>query len=246
MDDNRQGHVYTAKLAEQAERYNDMAEAMKQVALLDSELNVEERNLLSFAYRNKVGLLRASFRILCSIQHKEQINNRQHRLHLVTSYSTTTKHEVESTCHEVIYLLEHHLIPNATNVEANVFYLKMKSDYYRYLAEVDDNRNVYAQKSRAAYDEAFDKGQRGLPLLSPVRLGLGLSFSVFNYEILNDAQKACEIAKRVFDETVSHLDGCSDDTYKDCTLILQLLRDNLTLWTSEDNAQEGNDVAENS
>jgi len=64
-------------------------------------------------------------------------------------------------------------------------------------------------------------------------LGLALNFSVCYYEILKQPEKACELAKKSFDAAIEKLDGLNDSNYKDSTLIMQLLRDNLTLWTSE-------------
>jgi len=64
--DDRETNVYLAKLSEQAERYDEMVEAMKKVAKLNVELSVEERNLLSVAYKNVIGARRASWRILSS------------------------------------------------------------------------------------------------------------------------------------------------------------------------------------
>ena len=63
----------------------------------------------------------------------------------------------------------------------------------------------------------------------PIRLGLALNFSVFYYEIMNDPSKACELAKKAFDDAIAELDSLKEDSYKDSTLIMQLLRDNLTV-----------------
>jgi len=70
----------------------------------------------------------------------------------------------------------------------------------------------------------------------PIRLGLALNFSVFYYEILNSPDRACHLAKQAFDDAIAELDSLSEESYRDSTLIMQLLRDNLTLWTSSDGA----------
>jgi len=66
-------------------------------------------------------------------------------------------------------------------------------------------------------------------------LGLALNYSVCFYEILKDKQKACDLAKSAFDQAIAKLDKLDEANYKDSTLIMQLLRDNLTLWTADQN-----------
>lgn len=90
-----------------------------------------------------------------------------------------------------------------------------------------------ADDSLKAYEDAQEIAKKGLAPTHPIRLGLALNFSVFHYEIKLSQEKACELAKTAFDEAIAELDQLSEDSYKDSTLIMQLLRDNLTLWTSE-------------
>lgn len=81
---------------------------------------------------------------------------------------------------------------------------------------------------------ATDVAQTDLTPTHPIRLGLALNFSVFYYEILNSPDRACHLAKQAFDDAIAELDSLSEESYRDSTLIMQLLRDNLTLWTSSD------------
>jgi len=84
---------------------------------------------------------------------------------------------------------------------------------------------------------ATDVAQTELTPTHPIRLGLALNFSVFYYEILNSPDRACHLAKQAFDDAIAELDSLSEESYRDSTLIMQLLRDNLTLWTSSDNGE---------
>ena len=95
-----------------------------------------------------------------------------------------------------------------------------------------EDRKTAAEMSLKAYKEATESSVN-LFATHPIRLGLALNFSVFYYEILNSPIRACELAKDAFDSAIDELDQLKEDSYKDSTLIMQLLRDNLTLWTSD-------------
>jgi len=232
---DREDKVYKAKLAEQAERYDEMVEAMKNVASLDVELTVEERNLLSVAYKNVIGARRASWRIISSIEQKEEHKGSEDKLGMIRSYRDQVEKELREICQDILDVLDKHLIPSSTTGESKVFYYKMKGDYHRYLAEfaTGNDRKEAAENSLVAYKAASDIAMTELPPTHPIRLGLALNFSVFYYEILNSPDRACRLAKAAFDDAIAELDTLSEESYKDSTLIMQLLRDNLTLWTSD-------------
>jgi len=237
MSSEREDNIYMARLAEQAERYDEMSDSMKKVAQLNEELSVEERNLLSVAYKNVVGSRRASLRIISSIEQKEESRGKEDHLQKARQYRKKVEKELTDICDDILNVLEKHLIPTSSTAESKVFYYKMKGDYHRYLAESTsgDPRQESAEKALAAYKTATEISQELLPT-NPIRLGLALNFSVFYYEIMNSPDNAIQLAKKAFDEAIEQLESLTDDTYKDSTLIMQLLRDNITLWTS--NAEE--------
>jgi len=232
---SRENFVYIAKLAEQAERYDEMVDAMKNVAKLDVELTVEERNLLSVGYKNVIGSRRASWRILSSIEQKEEAKANENHVKQIKEYRQKVESELSSISSDIMTVIDEHLIPSAAAGESTVFYYKMKGDYYRYLAEFrsGNDKKEAADQSMKAYETASTAAEADLPPTHPIRLGLALNFSVFYYEIMNSPERACHLAKEAFDEAISELDNLNEESYKDSTLILQLLRDNLTLWTSD-------------
>merc|ERR1711977_315793 len=183
---NREKDVYFAKLAEQAERYDEMAEYMRQVGSEPDELSVGERNLLSVAYKNAVGSRRAAWRIISSVEQKEQSKGNDANVNHAKAYRAKVEAELQGICDTILALLSDNLIPAAKDAESKVFYHKMKGDYYRYIAEFTDGD----KKSAAANN-----------------------------------------AKTSYDDAIAELDNVSEESYKDSTLIMQLLRDNLTLWT---------------
>jgi len=227
-----------AKIAEQAERYKDMCKFLHRLVEVKCEsketLTVEERNLLSVAYKNVVGTKRASWRSLSQENLEKD--------HFV-DYRGIIEKELKEVCDEVINLLEI-TTQVAKDQEADstkedlVFYLKMSADYYRYLSEFLPNETNQSTAEKY-YAEATDVAESNLPETHPTRLGLALNYSVCCYEILNKKEFACDIAKQAFDSAIEKLETLNDSSYKDSTLIMQLLRDNLTLWTSEkDDAQD--------
>jgi 14-3-3 protein epsilon len=234
MSETREDLIYMARLAEQAERYDEMADAMKKVAQLNEELTVEERNLLSVAFKNVVGSRRASLRIISSIEQKEESRGKEDHLAKAKEYRRKVEKELTDICNDILNVLDSHLIKNATGAESKVFYYKMKGDYHRYLAEsttAGDSRTAAAEKALESYKSASEISQELLPT-NPIRLGLALNFSVFYYEIMNSPDNAIQLAKQAFDDAIEKLEHLTDDSYKDSTLIMQLLRDNITLWTS--------------
>ena len=232
MSLTREEHLYMARVCEQADRFQDMLDHMKVVCAEDEELNTEERNLLSVAYKNIVGGLRTAWRTIVSM---EQKNNNADHPELMKNYKKKIEEELNTLCLEIIDLLENKLIKDPQGVEANIFYLKMKGDYYRYMSEylTGDEHKKVGKKAHEAYNAASERAKEELKTTHPIRLGLALNYSVFFYEVMNDASKACDLAKEAFDDAIADIEQIDEEQYKDSTTIMQLIRDNLSLWTAE-------------
>lgn len=246
---SREDIVYKAKLAEQAEQHEDMLQFMNDVVAMGTDLSWEERNLLSVAYKNPVSTLRSAWRVLSTLigREKERGNDRAHDV--AVQYRESVEKRLRERCREILDQLEKNLVPHAETDESKVFFYKMAGDYNRYMAEFStgDDKKAASEAALAAYDRANTLATSSLPTTNPVRLGLALNFSVFYYEVLGQPDRAIDLAQKAFDAALGEMNSVPEESMKDSTLILQLLRDNLTLWndTKEDlDRLEGEDDLE--
>merc|ERR1712224_432705 len=214
---------------------------MKAVAMSNQEMSVEERNLMGVAYKNAVGSRRASWRIISSVEQKEASKGNEQNVEMAKAYRIRVEAELNRICGDILELIDTNLVPMSTAGESKVFYFKMKGDYYRYIAEFTEGegKTGAANAAHGAYNQAMEVATTDLVVTHPIRLGLALNFSVFHYEVLGNPEEACKMACQAFEDAIAELDSVSEDSYKDSTLIMQLLRDNLTLWTSDGEGVEG-------
>ncbi|CAG9327831.1 unnamed protein product [Blepharisma stoltei] len=229
----REEFSYNAKLAEHSERYGDMIASMK--SLIDEangDINNEERTLLSVAYKQAVGERRNAYRIISSYEQKQKSRG-QGNLEITQEYKEKINKELHALCSEIICLIDQKLLRDSDPDDIKLFYIKMKADYYRYMSESGDAAAV--ESSNEAYQQASDVA-KNLPANNPIRIGLALNYSVFKYEVLKETAQAIELAKSAFDEALPQLDDLDERAYKEATSILGLIKDNLALWTSEEEA----------
>lgn len=236
----RDEYVYLAKLHERAERFNDMVKNIISFVKLDPNLINEERNILSAGFKNVISNKRASWRLLNSLEKKEEKKNSQN-LNYLREIKGKVEDEMRAICDEIQETLDKFLVPNSKDYETKVFYLKLKGDYYRYRAEFSQGKeNEQAcNQAEKAYKDAYDIAEKNIPIYSSTRLGLALNFSVFYYEIKMMKDEACQIARNAFEEAIKILDELEKNKAKDTLLIIQLLKENLILWSNENNDDEG-------
>lgn len=222
-------------------------EMKKAIEAMNGVISEDDRNLFSVAYKNVVGARRSSWRAMLGIEKKQSHDHEgSKKLELVSSYKAKIEAELTDLCNEVLDILDNYLIKESeknSDPSSQVFYMKMKGDYLRYLAEIqkESGNTDSVHKAAEVYHEAWLVSQEHLERTHPIHLGLALNYSVYHFEIQDSKEKACELAKKAFDEAILMLDSLNTETYKDSTLIMQLLRDNLTLWSADDGAEEEND-----
>lgn len=240
MAGTRDQNVFMARLAEQADRFEDMVTYMGRVAQMGGSLNVEERNLLSVAFKNAVGARRSSWRAITLEMHEKDHSTKP----CVLTYKGQVEKELNDKCDEILQMLTKDTSEGLirTSIETNdkgaqVFYRKMEGDYHRYKAEFSTSpeRDLHAKNAFEAYTKATQVATEAMIASHPIRLGLALNFSVFYYEVYGNNEYACQLAQTAYDSAGG--DAAQDGT--DAGAILQLLKDNLMLWRADATQGEG-------
>ncbi|KAI9001405.1 14-3-3-like protein [Trametes punicea] len=235
---SRLDRLYLAKVADQAERYRDVITQLKDIInSCGAQLTMDERNLLSIAYKNLTANLRSSWRTIDTLQKKEALSSTRQQVRLMRAQKELIEKDINDLCKEVLNLLESTLMPAADDGEEKVFYSKMRGDYYRYLAELTrlGNKEELAAASLDAYKFAYKLALETLLPTHPTRLGLALNFAVYFHDILRSPERACHLAKHAFDEAVAAATDSPSTiaSLEDSLMILQLIRDDIILWQGE-------------
>ncbi len=232
----RDENIYLSKLNERAERFDQMIYSIKNIIKSDPNLSMEEREIFSSGYKNLTLPKRSSWRILSQMEKKELKKNGNNLQYIKLTKENIYK-EIKQICEEIQRIIDTILLPNCPNdeYEAKVFYLKLKGDYFRYLSEVAVNEELEQAlyNTEKAYKIAYDISERELPIFSTIRLGLCLNYSVFYYEVLGKKEEGTFIARQGFEEAVKLIDDLDKNKVKDAIMIIQILKENLILWTNE-------------
>jgi hypothetical protein len=184
--------IFLARVAEQAERFEDMVNFLKPV--LDAkggDVSSDERNLLSVAFKNLISSKRTAWRTISAIEQNPKYSKFGGSL---AEYKKRIEEGLYKDCETVIDLIKQKVLSKGSGDEARAFFVKMVGDYYRYIAETAQGAKLEQVKTEAlkAYTEA---NGITLPPCNPIKLGLALNFSVFHYEVMKDHKKACALAE---------------------------------------------------
>lgn len=195
-------------------------------------MTYEIHNMLITAIKNILTPKRNALRKIISIELQLELNG-SNFIDLIIQYREKIEHEIVIFCQEIIKLCDNLLNTAQGLTESYVLLHKIKADHFRYLSEtVHEKCQEYAELGLNEYEIGFLMSKE-LPNINITRLGIGLNYAIFFSEILNCREKACEIAKSAFTEGMLDSNILDDEQYKESSLIMQLLRDNIVLWSSE-------------
>jgi len=217
-------------------KYEEMVSYMKKIVDANPQLSAKERTYLVFAYKNIITPRRQGIRyLITSIEDgsDEHVINEFRKQKIHETKEIMAK-ELNQYSTELIELIDHKILPVTTEPESIVFYGKLKGDYYRYLCEAaeDQERDSYQKLATESYEKAFELCQKDLKPFEPTSLGLVLNYSVFLFEIIQDKQKAIDLAKKALEESTPLIDQNSENSLHEVKEIMSRLGDNINLWQS--------------
>jgi 14-3-3 protein epsilon len=225
--------IFMARVAEQAERFDDMVDFLKPI-LRDKggDFSVEERNLLSVGFKNLIGGKRTAIRTISAIEQNPKYSKFGGAL---GQYKKRIEGELQKDCQNIINMIKQDAMKALADPEGKAFFLKMVGDYYRYMAESAQGEVLtQAREGALEHYKLADTAGKDLQACNPIKLGLALNFSVFYYEVMQDNKKACALAETALQDAMNKIDDVDEETFRDAKSIIELLKENLTLWKEED------------
>lgn len=220
-------NIFMARVCEQAERFQDMIDFLRPVvAEKGPEMSIDERNLISVAFKNLVSSKRIAWRTIQAV-----IGNSKYERYAssIQEYKEKIEQGLETDCYTIVELVKTLILSKPCADEPKAFFLKLVADYYRYAAEIStgERLELTKQEAKKAYEEAYSLEMQAC---SPIRLGLALNFSVFYFEICKDAKSACALADSALQMALERIDDLGEEEFRDAKSIIELLRENLSLW----------------
>ena len=234
-------HIFMARVAEQAERFDDMVMYLQNVVQSKNEdFTTEERNLLSVGFKNQIGSKRTAIRTISAIEQNPKYSKFGEEL---KKYKTQIEKELYDQCIAIVDIVKGQCMNVAATDETKAFFYKMIGDYYRYVAEcaqadkLDSVRNGALENYQLAQSTS-----ESLNACNPIRLGLALNFSVFHYEVMNNHKQACELGEQALSDALEKIDDVDEETFRDAKSIIELLKENLSLWKEEEEQNAVDDL----
>ena len=234
-------NIFMARVAEQAERFDDMVLYLQEVVKAKNEdFTTEERNLLSVGFKNQIGSKRTAIRTISAIEQNPKYQKFNSSL---ADYKKKIEQELYNQCLSIVEIVKSQCMGKCSTDETKAFFYKMIGDYYRYVAECAQGDQLETVKNGALENyNLAQSSSESLNACNPIRLGLALNFSVFHYEVMNNHKQACELGEKALSDALEKIDDVDEETFRDAKSIIELLKENLSLWKEEEEQNQVDDL----
>ena len=241
-------NIYMALLAQQCSRYKEMFKYFEELIKQrekegkSKELTPQERELLAYGYITYINKQRHSLHICMAFETKEKKEYNSPILTHIKDYRKKIETELNNNIQSIINTLDSTLIKNSETNETKIFYLKLKGDLSRYIAEYEKGiiRDKAVSQGLKAYQDAMNL-TKNMPIMDRNILGLILNFSIFNYEVFGERKNAIAIGdeciKKVEKEIPSFDMDKSDENYDVIMDIINKIKHNVKVWKIEEDEQ---------
>lgn len=232
MKNERELYMYMAHVYDQTDRHQETIDLITKAINLDPKLSIDEINLLSSSYKTIVTKHRNAIKTLEAISkyHDESANEE-----IIGEYDhieSMVVNDLVNICNNFIKTIDETLIPYETDIDAILFYYKLKADYLRYICEARKNDDEIKDKCRETYEFAVHYAKENVPKYKPSFLGLMLNYSIFLVDVLGNKEKGIEIAQNAYDESLPFIDHNINDSFNEATMIIIMMNENIQKWKS--------------
>ena len=213
-------------------------EALQYLSLYLSEdkpIKDSDFETITFVCKTSVDPIRDSLRTLMISYDNEVDMVHTSIAEMLQQFKEKTHNQLEEVCHIIIDLITEKLLPKATTPKDKVFCQKMRGDYFRYLAEFANQKDLQDAISEAhkAYLDACSISQCLLHS-EPLTLSLILNYAIFTFEHLKNTADAAEMLQKARREAEIDMGQLDQIAHNKSLGILQAMRTNLIVWFDDE------------
>ncbi|OHT05640.1 14-3-3-like protein GF14 epsilon [Tritrichomonas foetus] len=234
---------FLANILHEISRPKDGLELLYKFAEKKPSFNSSERSSFGIIFKASVDSIRKSLRILADHYADEEENNHSEYCDRIKEVQAKSFDDLEKLCNETLDAIINFLLPNAENIQSEVFFLKLKGDIYRYISEfaTGEEREKSLLNAETAYSSAIPKATDHLIEADPVRLGLLLNYAVFKYEHKRDCEDAKELLRNAIENVGNDFSDLTQEAVDETKSIIEVMQSNLNNWSEYPDEDEDED-----
>ena len=196
-----------------------------------SDFTIQERNLISIAFKNNIQTERKAIKLVADIANYDKFAKYDQ---IMKVYRKRLEKALQQKCLAICELCEHQCIPLTDNSESKVFFMKITADYYRYAVEFSTTSNhKYEEAALAFYRRGLDIACADLDAVNPIRLGICLNMAIHYKEIKKQLSLAIVLTESALQKAIERIDDIGLEDFEDAQVLIKMLQNNLELWKDE-------------